>query len=121
MKICLLKKLVPSTLRPRNRDPRAHHASYTEEESQRWRRAQKMAGLNMVEEAKERETRRLADLQLRLRGADREQQLNDEAWLICQRKIQHVKASKMKTTRREHGVSNLGTCYWRMGGASLNG
>ena len=104
LKVCLLRKLVPKTLRPRNRDPRAHQEGYTEEERERWKKAQTVAGLRMVEEAKEREAARLTTLQLRLRAAEAEQHLlSDAAWLILRNKIQQLKATRFKLSRREQG------------------
>ena len=83
LKFCSLRKLVPKTLRPRNRDRKAHHQGYGEEEKIRWKKAQLAAGLRMVEEAKGREATQKANLLLKLRRAEVEDQhLNDEAWLL---------------------------------------
>ena len=105
LKVCSLRKLVPKTLRPRNRDPKAHQQGYGEEEKIRWKKAQLAAGLRMVEEAKGREATQKANLLLKLRRAEVEHQhLNDEAWLALRRKVNQLKATKVKLTREQHGV-----------------
>ena len=105
LKVCGLRKLVPKTLRPKNRDPRAHQQGYGEEEEMRWKKAQLAAGLRMVEEAKGREAAQKANFLLKLRRAEVEHQhLNDEAWLALRRKVNQLKATQVKLTREQHGA-----------------